>query len=210
MRKQKSDSRESAAQVRLPGEHNNGADCQNPPQGRNAPAGDTAAPSDAETRVQELNRLLLAIREVNKFIVRERDPQQLLAKTCALLVETRSYALAWIGLTQPDSKRVVPTAVAGKQAGYVEGVSATWDETPAGQGPVGAAIRTQRPWLCLDTATDPRFSLWRESALARGLASLAAVPMIQGGRVFGALAVYSSRPGSLPRGGGWAAERGCR
>jgi len=194
MHKKKRDLPQSAAQVRWPAEHKDGVESQTPEPDLNVPAGEAAAPSGAESRVQELNRLLRAIREVNKLIVRERDPQQLLAETCALLVKTRGYALAWIGLTQPDSKRMVPAARAGQQAGYLDDVSVTWDETPAGQGPVGAAIRARRPCLCLDTATDPRFAPWRGPALAWGLASLAAVPMVQGGRVFGALAVYANRP----------------
>jgi PAS domain S-box-containing protein len=151
----------------------------------------TAAGEAAAARIGELNRLLLAIRGINRLIVREREPQQLLAKTCNLLVESRGYALVWIGLTEPDAKGVVPAACAGSQAGYLDEVRVAWDESPAGQGPVGAAIRTRRPWMCQNTAVDPRFAPWRKPALARGLASLAAVPMIQGVRVFGALAVYA-------------------
>ncbi|SPE63388.1 putative Histidine kinase [Verrucomicrobia bacterium] len=154
-------------------------------------------PVGAETRVQELNRLLLATREINQLIVRERDPQQLLAKTCIVLIKTRGYALAWIGLVQPGSKQLATAACAGKQAGFLDDMSATRDEGPMGQGAIGAAIRTGQPWLCQDTATDPRFALWRTPALARGLASVAVVPMIQGGRVLGALAVYADHSGAF-------------
>ena len=169
-----------------------------PDKAPDASAGERAAPETAEARVQQLNRLLLAMREINRLIVQEREPQQLLAKTCDLLVKTRGYALIWIGLTEPGSTLVMPAAQAGSQTAYLDDVKVTWDASPAGQGPVGAAIRTGRPCLCLDTAADPRFAPWRGPALARGLASLAAVPMIQGGRVFGALAVYAGRPGAFP------------
>jgi PAS domain S-box-containing protein len=147
----------------------------------------------AETRVEELNLLLLAIREINKVIVREREPRQLLAEACNVLVKTRCYVLAWIGLVAPDSKGVVPAARAGKQADYLDHVSMTWDETPTGMGPTGTAIRSGQPWACQDTATDPLFAPWREMALARGFASVAAVPMIRGNRVLGAITVYSDR-----------------
>jgi PAS domain S-box-containing protein len=198
MSKKKRNLREVSSQVRLAAEHKDGVDRQSPQEAFKAPVGEVAVPAGAETRVQELNRLLLAIREVNKLIVREREPQQLLAETCALLVKTRGYALAWIGLTQPGCKRVVPAARAGSQAGYLDDVSVAWDESPTGQGPVGAAIRTGRHWLCQDTAADPRFAPWKQPALARGLASLAAVPLIQGSRVLGALTVYADRREAFP------------
>ncbi|SPE51229.1 putative Multi-sensor hybrid histidine kinase [Verrucomicrobia bacterium] len=189
MRKRKL--REAAAQVPLPPQHKDGVESQTPQEAFTAAAGEATAAVGAESRVQELNRLLLAIREVNRLIVREREPQRLLAESCELLVKTRDYALVWIGLTEPDGKRVVPAACAGIQTAYLDEINVTWDESATGQGPVGAAIRTGQPWLCQDTAVDPGFAPWRKPALARGLASLAAVPMIQAGRVLGALAVYA-------------------
>ena len=186
MNKQHRKLRAAAARIQRSGSHREAAECQTPQDDSMTAAGEAAA-----ARVRELNRLLLAIREVNRLIAQEREPQQLLAKTCNLLVESRGYVLVWIGLKEPDAKGVVPAACAGSQAGYLDEIRVTWDESPAGQGPVGAAIRTRRPWLCQDTGADPRFAPWRKPALARGLASLAAVPMIQGVRVFGALAVYA-------------------
>ena len=50
----------------------------------------------AQARVEHLNSLLRAIRNVNQLIVRERDPARLVQQTCELLIETRGYAGAWI------------------------------------------------------------------------------------------------------------------
>jgi len=44
---------------------------------------------------------------------------------------------------------------------------------------------------------DPSFAPWREPALARGYRSLAALPLVYGGRLFGALAGYADRPGAF-------------
>ena len=100
---------------------------------------------------------------INALMVRERDPKRLLAEACKILVETRGYRFAWIGQVEPGSKRVVPAASAGKDAGYLDAVTMTWDETPTGQGPTGTAIRTGQPVVCQDTATDPRFAPWAEA-----------------------------------------------
>ena len=144
-----------------------------------------------EEHVRELNLLLRAIRGVNKLIVQEQDPQQLLSQACDILVETRGYLLAWIGFPEPASKRVVPAARAGKQADYLDAVTITWDEAPTGLSPTGTAMRTGQPCVCQDPATDPRFELCREAALARGYASIAAVPMMRAEEVRGVLTVYS-------------------
>ena len=147
----------------------------------------------AEQRVRELNLMLRASGAINALMVRERDPKRLLAEACKILVETRGYQFAWVGLVEPGSKRVVPAAQAGKDAGYLDAVKVTWDETLTGQGPTGTAIRTRQPMICQNTATDPRFAPWREEAMARGFASMAAMPMIRGSRVLGAVSVYFVR-----------------
>jgi PAS domain S-box-containing protein len=52
-----------------------------------------------QERLDHQNRVLAAIRNVNQLIVAEKDPDRLLNKACALLVETRSFYNAWIALT---------------------------------------------------------------------------------------------------------------
>jgi PAS domain S-box-containing protein len=150
-----------------------------------------------EQRVRELNLLLRATGAVNALMVRERDPKRLLTEASQILVDTRGYQFVWVGLVEPSSKRVVPQARAGKDTGYFDALTITWDETPTGRGPIGAAIRTGQPVVCQDFATDPRLALWREDAKVRGVASMAAIPMIYGSRVLGAVAVYSGRAGAF-------------
>ena len=148
----------------------------------------------AELRIQHLNEVLRAVRDIGELIVRERNADRLLAEACNTLVRTRGYRLVWIGGIVPDSKRVVPLASAGPAADYLDAVTITWDESETGRGPIGTALRERRTCVCQDTATDPGFAPWREPALARGYRSLAAAPMIHDGRLFGAIAVYADRP----------------
>jgi PAS domain S-box-containing protein len=55
----------------------------------------------AEQRLTHLNAVLRAIRDINQLIVRETDPDQLLHRACASLVETRGYVSAWAARFQP-------------------------------------------------------------------------------------------------------------
>jgi two-component system, cell cycle sensor histidine kinase and response regulator CckA len=58
----------------------------------------------AEHRIEHLNRVLRAIRDVNQLIVRERDPQILIREACRLLVDNRGYASALIVLTDEKDR----------------------------------------------------------------------------------------------------------
>ena len=65
-----------------------------------------------EKRIDHLNRVLLAIRNVNQLIVRENDPEKLLQEVCNTLVETQGYHNIWIAILD-ESGRLVRCAEAG-------------------------------------------------------------------------------------------------
>ena len=56
----------------------------------------------ADKRIEHLNSVLKAIRNVNQLITREKDRERLIQKTCDLLVETRGYRLALALLVDGD------------------------------------------------------------------------------------------------------------
>ncbi len=66
----------------------------------------------AEEKIEHLNRVLLAIRNVNQLIVRERDRDRLIQGACDHLVETHGYFNAWIALYD-EAGRPAASAEAG-------------------------------------------------------------------------------------------------
>ncbi|RLB95977.1 MAG: hypothetical protein DRH50_02585 [Deltaproteobacteria bacterium] len=56
----------------------------------------------AERRIEHLNSVLKAVRNVNQLIVVEKDRDSLLQKVCEALIETRAYNAAWLGFLQDD------------------------------------------------------------------------------------------------------------
>ena len=66
----------------------------------------------AEERVEHLNLVLRAIRNVNQLITRERDRDRLLQGACDNLIETRGYHSVWIALLD-ESRGLVTSAEAG-------------------------------------------------------------------------------------------------
>ena len=151
----------------------------------------------AELRIQHLIEVLRAVRDIGDLIVRERNADRLLSEACKTLMRTRGYRLAWIGGVVPGSQRVVPLASAGPAVDYLQDVTITWDECETGRGPLGTALRERKTTVCQDTVADPRFALWLKPALARGYRSVAAVPMVHDGRLFGAVAVYADQPAAF-------------
>ncbi|MBN1993196.1 MAG: PAS domain S-box protein [Anaerolineae bacterium] len=65
-----------------------------------------------EQKLDRLNRVLRAIRNVNQLITHEKDRNKLLRQTCECLIETRGYHRAWIACLN-DSGQVVTAAQAG-------------------------------------------------------------------------------------------------
>jgi len=56
----------------------------------------------AHEKTAHLNAILSAIRNVNQLIVREKDRDRLIQRTCENLIETRGYYSAWIAIVDEN------------------------------------------------------------------------------------------------------------
>jgi|UniRef100_A0A7V6DPS8 PAS domain S-box-containing protein len=90
--------------------------------------------TQTEKRLQHLNRVLRAIRNVNQLIVTEKDPHCLIQQACQLLVEGRGYFIAWIALLD-DQNRLTASAAVGApdDAGQVQQQLAQGELPPCGR-----------------------------------------------------------------------------
>ncbi len=73
----------------------------------------------AEERIQHLNLVLRAIRDVNQLITREKDRRKLLEGVCERIIRTRGYFNAWIALLDASGSLVM-TAEAGSGGDAVQ------------------------------------------------------------------------------------------
>lgn len=160
-------------------------------------AGIFAAARDVTDR-KRAERALRSLSDCNKELVRATDEPTLLQRICDLVVKVGGYRMAWVGYAEHDQKKNVrAVAESGFEAGYLDAASITWANDTRGQGPTGTAIRSGKPCVCHDTATDPRFSPWRESALERGYHSTLVLPLKNGEEVLGAISIYASEAGAF-------------
>lgn len=148
-------------------------------------------------KVKKLERAYQAFIRCHNVVSSATSEAQLLSDVCHIAVHDLGFKLAWVGLTSPVDKIVRPVAQAGYEAGYLASIRITWADDAHGQGPTGRAIRERRPQIARDIATDDRFAPWRTDALARGYASSAALPLLDGPRCLGALNLYAAEPNAF-------------
>ena len=148
-----------------------------------------------QQEIIRLSRLYAALSQINQAIVWTRNRNQLFGKICRVLVEFGKFRMAWIGLSGGQGQRVLPVAQWGDETNYLAEAAIYTDDRPEGRGPMGAAIREGKHYVCNDFAQDPSTVPWRELANRAGFRAAAAFPIRQRGAVCGAVIVYSGETG---------------
>ena len=112
-----------------------------------------------------------------------------------IAIRNFGLAMAWVGLIEEGSCDVKPVAWTGFEGDYLPDVKIACDDSPAGMGPTGLAIKTRKPQVMNNILTDPRYSPWRAQAAERGYKSSMAIAMISSeAGAMGALNLYSRDP----------------
>ncbi|HEX7193090.1 MAG TPA: EAL domain-containing protein [Thermoanaerobaculia bacterium] len=139
-----------------------------------------------------LERLL---HEVDRQIVQSVPIDSLLQFTCSSLVEILQCPLVQLSLRNEDGSVGIQEA-SGPAADFVTGIEVRWDESEAGRGPTGTAIRTGAI-QSRDLAADPHFEPWRARANALGLAHALAIPLNANDSTLGAITLFSRSRGEI-------------
>jgi PAS domain S-box-containing protein len=134
--------------------------------------------------------------QVNLAAAQAKDRGLLFRQICDIAVATGGLRMAWIGLPDRDLGRIIPFCQAGFLDGYLDSIKINFGvDTRTAKGPTGTAASTGRIFVCADIAHDEMMAPWRESALARGYGSSAAIPLEEGGKFAAVLTLYSAQPG---------------
>lgn len=147
-----------------------------------------------EEKNQRLTQLYAALSQCNEAIVRCTSEDELFPKVCRSAVEFGGMMMAWIGLVDEASQRVKPVASYGEGVEYLEDIQVSTDaDDPAGCGPIGIAIRENRPFWCQDFQHDPSTAPWHERSVRFGWAAAATLPLLRNGIVIGNFTLYSNK-----------------
>lgn len=155
-------------------------------------ADDITESRQAKERIAQLNRVKEILVGVDRAIVRISNKQELMDEICRIAVEKGGSKLAWIGMVSPEGS-VLPVAKAGAIA-YLDGIRVvTHEHEPEGCGPVGTAIRENRPVVIVDIANDEHTIPWRQRAKQQRLHYAAVFPLRLAGKAIGSFQVYADR-----------------
>ncbi len=167
------------------------SDSQTTPTPGSAPSATT------DTSLDSMNRLLNTLSAIDRMIVRAKDREHMCDQICRILVDSGKFRMAWIGLADFTSGRVIPAASAGITGDYLRQAHIRCDDTPEGQGPTGRAIRLGVRQINNDTETDSNYGPWRERARQMNYRSSGAFPIQVGDRTIGAINVYAQQAGAF-------------
>ena len=148
----------------------------------------------ARAGLKRANRALAFLSGSNRTLLRATDAETLLNDICRLATTTGGYRLAWVGQAEDTAEKWVrPIAQSGFAHDYLDHIRVTWGDDPLGQGPVGSAIRGNRPCLIRHMQADDHTAPWHAMATRYDLHSSLALPLQVDGRVFGTLTLYATQ-----------------
>ncbi|MBT6218435.1 MAG: transporter substrate-binding domain-containing protein, partial [Rhodospirillaceae bacterium] len=147
----------------------------------------------AETKLLQTNLDLATLNQCSEMILHSVSEFELFQQICKIIVERNNKSLVFVAIANHDeAKSFEFVSSAGFEEGYLRPGAISWDQDDRkGNGPVGQAFRSGKPFLVRDTMTDPAFEPWREPARERGFASAIALPLKIGDESFGVIAIYS-------------------
>ncbi|WP_322521820.1 EAL domain-containing protein [Guyparkeria halophila] len=156
-------------------------------------AEDVTREREAYRALEHQKDLYDLLSQTNQAITRCRTADELFETACRVAVEHGHLAFAWIGLIDAETGAVNPVARFGDEVGYVDNIEVSVHaHEPAGQGPVGRAIRANELVVVNHFQTSLATGVWHEQAIEAGVDAVAAFPITRDGKVIGAMALYAS------------------
>jgi len=112
---------------------------------------------------ERLERRFRLISEVDRALVGVLNEEKIFSVVCEGLVREQGYAIAWIGTANPDGSITVVES-AGEGQGFISEIPLRWDDTPEGNCPAGATVRSGEMCVLNRMAEDPHADPWRIAA----------------------------------------------
>ena len=158
------------------------------------PANAAESLSQLKAELERTNRLYSALSQINQAILRSRNQPELFDKVCQVAVELGGFRLAFVGLVDGLTQRVIPVAKFG-HTDYLEHAAIFADHRQLGSGPTGLAIHSGKPYICKDFFNDPATEPWRVAAAEKRFRSSGTFPICREGKVAGVFVLYAGEVG---------------
>jgi diguanylate cyclase (GGDEF)-like protein/PAS domain S-box-containing protein len=156
---------------------------------------DISERKEARIALNQANRALQMLSRCNHAVVHAERESALIREVCRIAVEIGGYRMAWVGYAEDDEASSITIAAhsgAAADVACLRDLAISWSEaSPAGRGPAGLTIRSGHPIVVEDMVHDFRFSPWSAAETACGYGGAIYLPLQDGSRPFGLLALYA-------------------
>jgi diguanylate cyclase (GGDEF)-like protein/PAS domain S-box-containing protein len=151
----------------------------------------------SDDRIRRLNRLYAMLSAINALIVRVGDRDELFTQACRIAVDAGGFAMACVGVVDPQGGSGKVVARHGGEASFVDGIELTAHEgTPWSERPASRALRLNQPVLCDDTMRELALSAAERVELRRrGHLSIGCFPLTASGRPDAVLLLFAGAVG---------------
>ncbi|GAA0670824.1 bacterio-opsin activator domain-containing protein [Natronoarchaeum mannanilyticum] len=139
-------------------------------------------------QLKRLNRINTVIRDIDQALVKASTRAEIEQEVCERLVDIDPYAFAWIGGYNDINETIRPRAKGGDEGQFLANVDL--DST---DNPVQRTLQDAESQVVQNIFEDDRIGSWRKEALKCGFRSVATVPLVYDGAVYGVLQIYADR-----------------
>jgi diguanylate cyclase (GGDEF)-like protein/PAS domain S-box-containing protein len=147
----------------------------------------------AQAALERMNRTLRVLSAGNNALVRTGDEPALLSELGRILVEVGGYCLVWVGMPEPNNKRVLRPVMMFPDDRVGEALL-TQDRGNDAHWPgfIGVAIAQERPVICRSFAEDAYYADASDAVRRCSCAAGAALPLVSGQTHFGVLVLHAN------------------
>jgi diguanylate cyclase (GGDEF)-like protein/PAS domain S-box-containing protein len=158
---------------------------------------DVTSRRQADLRIAYLNRVYALLSGINTLIVRVRDRKELFSEACRIAVEQGELAMAWIGILDPESGKMVCAGRAGMPSEFADEVDrrlAGNSVSSPGDSLLYKALASPSGFVSNVSQRDPQMN-YPELHARYGVQSIAMLPLIVADQVVGVFALHARESG---------------
>ncbi len=147
--------------------------------------------ASANSRIQKLTQMYRALSEINQAIIRMHNEEELFPLVCQVAVNFGGANMAWIGVADFQSERIIPVESFGAGTDYLQNIQISTRQNQAdGCGPMATAYRSNSSIITNDWKNSPLTAPWQQQAKRFHWASNGCFPIQRNGQPFAVLSVY--------------------
>ncbi len=150
----------------------------------------------AEDRIAYLNRVYATLSGINTLIVHVRDRDELFSEGCRIAVETGGFRMAWLGVLDRQTMKIVPAASAGVDSEFLAALAQRYAAHALGAPEIPLATRamTEKTVVVSNDMEGDATLVYRDRLVAAGIGSMAILPLVVAGEALAMLTLYAGEP----------------